>query len=731
MTSTLDPTATTLTSLQAALLKYWGYDSFRPLQAEAMQAVLAHRDSVVVLPTGGGKSICFQAPAVTMPGLAIVVSPLISLMKDQVDALRECGIPAACVNSSQTPSERQRVASAIRAGELKLLYVAPERLCTDKMLDFLSNVNVSFIAIDEAHCISAWGHDFRPEYRMLKQLREHFPEIGVHAYTATATEKVRQDIIEQLGLKSPEMLVGSFDRPNLVYRVARRDDLLKQVRSVVDANPKESGIIYCISRREVDELADTLNRAGYKTRPYHAGLSDIERNRHQDEFLNDDIQIVVATVAFGMGIDKSNVRYVIHTGSPKSLEHYQQETGRAGRDGLEASCWLIWGVNNFITWRKMLGDLPEDAFRQADDSLRSMERFCNGVVCRHRVLVEHFGQTYTTENCGACDVCLDQLDLVADPLVTAQKILSCVVRVKESYGAEYVAQVLTGSQEARIVDNGHDKLTTWGLLKEEKKTNVRDWIEQLTSQGYMERVGEYNVLHVTPTGWQVLRGELTPRLLRPAAKKTASSRSTKPEATSWEGVDTDLFEALRVLRRQLATEHNVPPFIIFADTSLRDMARRKPTTLAEFRLVHGVGDKKTSEYGTIFTEAIAGHTQGRGPTTPAAPAAQPTREAVATNASRQLAFDLFREGKSIAEVSAQLNRAVSTVSQYLAEFIEQTEISDPAPWVDAETHAKVRAARKQFPDDRLKPIYEALNGSIPYDAIRLSLACMKFEPPEQ
>ena len=542
---------------------------------------------------------------------------------------------------------------------------------------------------------------------------------------------MRQDIIEQLGLKSPEMLVGSFDRPNLVYRVARRDDLLKQVRSVVDANPKESGIIYCISRREVDELAEVLSRAGYKTRPYHAGLSDVERNRHQDEFLNDDIQIVVATVAFGMGIDKSNVRYVIHTGAPKSLEHYQQETGRAGRDGLEASCWLIWGVANFITWRKMLGDLPEDAFRQADDSLRSMERFCNGVVCRHRVLVEHFGQNYTTENCGACDVCLDQLDLVSDPLVTAQKILSCVVRVKESYGAEYVAQVLTGSQEARIVDNGHDKLTTWGLLKEEKKTNVRDWIEQLTSQGYMERVGEYNVLHVTPTGWQILRAELTPRLLKPAAKKTASSRSTKPEATSWEGVDTDLFEALRVLRRQLATEHNVPPFIIFADTSLRDMARRKPTTLADFRLVHGVGDKKTSEYGAIFTEAIASHTQGRGQTTPAATAPQPTREAVALNASRQLAFDMFQEGKSIAEVSAKLSRAVSTVSQYLAEFIEQMEISDPAPWVDAETHAKVRAARKQFPDDRLKPIFEALNGSIPYDAIRLSLACIKFEPPEQ
>lgn len=697
-----------------------------------MQAVIAHRDSVVVLPTGGGKSICFQAPAVTMPGLAIVVSPLISLMKDQVDALRECGIPAACVNSSQSASERQRVASAIRAGELKLLYVAPERLCTDKMLDFLKSTTVSFIAIDEAHCISAWGHDFRPEYRMLKQLRSHFPNIGVHAYTATATEKVRQDIIEQLGLKSPETLVGSFDRPNLVYRVARRGDLLKQVRSVVDANPKESGIIYCISRREVDELADALQRAGYKTRPYHAGLSDVERGRHQDEFLNDDVQIVVATVAFGMGIDKSNVRYVIHTGAPKSLEHYQQETGRAGRDGLEASCWLIWTIANFITWRKMLGDLPEDAFRQADDSLRSMERFCNGVVCRHRVLVEHFGQTYPTDNCGACDVCLDQLDQVTDPLVTAQKILSCVVRVKENFGAEYVSQVLTGSQEARVIDNGHDKLTTWGLLKEEKKTNVRDWVEQLTSQGYLERVGEYNVLHVTPVGWQVLRGEVTPRLLKPATRKAASSRSTKPEATSWEGVDTELFEALRVLRRQLATEHNVPPFVIFADTSLRDMARRKPTTLSEFRQVHGVGDKKTAEYGAIFTETIANQSKGSRPAaartmaTPAIP-----REAVSLSAGRQTAFELFQQGKSIAEVSASVGRATSTVAQYLVEFINQMQLSDPSPWVDAQTHARIRAARKQVPDDRLKPIFDALNQTVPYDLIHISVACIKFEPPEQ
>lgn len=732
----MSATADSLTPLRQALLKYWGYDSFRPLQAEAMQAVVEHRDSVVILPTGGGKSICFQAPAVTMPGLAIVVSPLISLMKDQVDALRECGIAAACVNSSQTGSERLKIANSIRSGHLKLLYVAPERLCTDKMLDFLAQVNVTFIAIDEAHCISAWGHDFRPEYRMLRQLRERFPSVGVHAYTATATEKVRQDIVEQLGLKSAEILVGSFDRPNLVYRVARRNDILKQVRSVIDAHPGESGIIYSITRREVDELSDALTRAGYKARAYHAGLSDVDRHKHQDEFLNDDVQIVVATVAFGMGIDKSNVRYVVHTGSPKSLEHYQQETGRAGRDGLEAACWLIWNAGNFMTWRKMLSDLPQDAFRQADDSLRSMERFCNGVVCRHRVLVEHFGQAFGKENCGACDVCLEQLDQVADPLILSQKILSCVVRVNQNFGAGYVAQVLTGSQDARILDNGHDKLTTWGLLKDEKKTHVHDWIEQLTSQDFLQRVGEYNVLQVTPAGWEVLHGKTTPRLLKAAAKKAAASRAAKGEQASWEGVDTGLFETLRQLRRQIALDHNVPPFVVFADTTLRDLARRRPTTLAGFRQAHGVGDKKTSEYGAAFLDAIAHHASQNhlatdiaadAPITPAAVSDEPA----SLSAARQTAFDLFRQGKSPEEVSAVVKRAASTVSQYLVEFIEQAELSDPFPWVDPETFARVREARRQLPDDRLRPLFDALGGTVNYDAIRIAVACLRNEPPSE
>lgn len=593
-----------LEPLRGALLKYWGYNNFRPLQAEAMQTVLDHRDSLVVLPTGGGKSICFQAPAVTLPGLAVVVSPLISLMKDQVDALHECGIAAACVNSSLSYAERQRVAGAIRDRSLKLLYVAPERLCTDRMLQFLADADVSFFAVDEAHCISAWGHDFRPEYRMLKQLREHFPQVSVHAYTATATESVRNDIIEQLGLKSPQQLIGSFDRPNLTYRVARRKDLQSQVRAVIDRHRKDSGVIYCISRREVDELARSLQDDGYKVRPYHAGLSDEDRHRHQEQFLNDDIQIIVATVAFGMGIDKSNVRYVIHTGAPKSLEHFQQETGRAGRDGLDSECCLFWSAANFITWRKMQSELPEPAASQAEENVQSMERFCQGVTCRHKVLVNHFGQEYPAQPCGACDVCLDQLDLVADPLILAQKILSCVVRVSENFGADYVAQVLTGSREARIVGNGHDRLSTWGLLKDDSKTHVRDWIEQLASQGYLQRTGEFRILSVTPAGWDVLQGKAAPRLLRAAAGKTRTKTASRDLAPLTDR-DQDLFEALRGLRRAIAAEHGVPPFVVFADTTLRDLVQKLPSNLTEFRQVHGVGDKKTSDYGPRFLALIA------------------------------------------------------------------------------------------------------------------------------
>ena len=588
--------------LRDILREYWGFDEFRPLQAEAMRAVVDGRDSLVVLPTGGGKSLCFQAPALQWPGLAVVVSPLISLMKDQVDALVDSGVPAACVNSAQSFDAKRDVADSIRAGQLKLLYLSPERLMTDRTLDFLQNVPISFFAIDEAHCISEWGHDFRPEYRALRHIKQRFPQTAIHAYTATATPRVRDDIVGELGLQNTEVLVGSFDRPNLVYRVQRRTKLIPQICEIIDRHPGDCGIIYSIRRADVEEIAAALVGLGHAALPYHAGLSDDDRRRNQDAFIKDRAKIIVATVAFGMGIDKSNVRYVIHAAAPKSLENYQQESGRAGRDGLEAECWVFYAGADFQLWRRLQNELPPHALEIATTVLAGIESFCTGVTCRHRAILNYFGQRLELENCGACDVCLAELDLVGDGLVLAQKILSCVVRVGENYGGEYVSQVLIGSKEERILARGHDNLSTWGILKEHDKKSVRTWIDQLLNQGFLNKEGEYNVLQLTPTGWQVLRGEITPQLLKPA---TRARRESRPSRESWDGVDRDLFERLRVWRRDKAQERAIPAYIVFGDATLRELARARPTTASELRQIHGIGDKKHAEYGAELLEEIA------------------------------------------------------------------------------------------------------------------------------
>ena len=601
--------------LKEALKKFWGYDGFRPLQEEAMRTVLERRDSVVILPTGGGKSLCYQVPSICLPGLAVVVSPLISLMKDQVDALRACGVPAAYINSSQSPEERRAVSRSIEQGQLKLLYIAPERLVQPKTLEYLVRSHVSLFAIDEAHCISEWGHDFRPEYRELSLLKRQFPQLGVHAFTATATPRVREDIAVQLGLADPVRLVGSFDRPNLIYRVERRDRLVEQIRKVLDQHKQETGIIYCLTRRDVDTLHLTLSGLGYRTLPYHAGLSDEERHRNQDAFVGDRVDTIIATVAFGMGIDKSNVRYVVHAGMPKSLENYQQESGRAGRDGLEADCLLLYSAGDVATWKQRWGRDETPPPDGALESLDAMSAYCVGAVCRHKALTRYFGQELAGDSCGACDLCLGQVDTVPDSLIIAQKILSSVVRQQERYGGDYTALVLRGSQDQRIMQNGHERLSTYGLLAQESQRTVRDWIEQLAGQGYLRKVGEYNVLEVTPLGRQVLRGQATPRLLKPADidekrtktgfSKASSSAKASVAAESWEGVDRPLFDALRQLRRKLADDMGVPAYIVFSDASLRDMARQRPQTLDEFRKIRGVGDRKTEDFGEQFIELIA------------------------------------------------------------------------------------------------------------------------------
>ena len=455
-------------ALSDVLERYWGYTSFRPLQREAMTAILSGHDSIVVLPTGGGKSLCFQAPALVRDGLAVVVSPLISLMKDQVDTLVGNGVPAACYNSSLAPDQKSAVLAGLRGGTLRLVYVSPERLVGDggeSFIKLLSTCRVSFVAIDEAHCISQWGHDFRPEYRQLGRLRTLFPDISLHAYTATATARVRHDIASQLGLVEPVELVGSFDRPNLIYRVLARANLKQQLTDILARHHRQAGIIYCTSRREVDALAAWLRESGVRALPYHAGLSDDERSRNQDAFLDEDADVIVATVAFGMGIDRSDVRFVIHAGAPQSLEHYQQESGRAGRDGLEAECLLIYSTADFMKWRLMLernGELT-DASRKL---LRDIERYAASVACRHRLLLAYFGEKYQRDDCGACDYCLEELETAPDPVVVARKILSCVARVGQRFGIAHVANVLCGSTTDQVTARRHHELTTFGLLRD-------------------------------------------------------------------------------------------------------------------------------------------------------------------------------------------------------------------------------------------------------------------------
>jgi len=597
------------------LRQYWGYDSLRPLQEDAIQCVLDGRDSLVVLPTGGGKSLCYQIPAAVSRRTDIVVSPLISLMKDQVDGLIECGYPAAAIYSGMDPTEVRRVEWAAVAGEVRLLFVAPERLLSERFLGLMRRIEIGAFHIDEAHCISQWGHDFRPEYRRLAELKEHFPTRGVHAYTATATERVRHDISEQLGLRSPSVLVGRFDRPNLVYRIQPRVDVTQQVLQVVRRHAGQAVIVYCISRKETESLAASLGATGIAVRHYHAGMAPDERAEAQEAFINEEVNVIVATVAFGMGIDRSDVRAVIHAGMPKSVEHYQQETGRAGRDGLDAECVLLYSAADGIRWEQLMERAAREAASESEhlaaslELLQHMRRYCSRVACRHRQLSEYFGQAYESEKCGACDVCLDEVEGVADGTVVAQKILSCVARVEQRFGVEHVADVLLGADTERVRRWRHEQLSTYGILRGYKRKELTHLIYQLLDDGVLARTGgEHPVLRLNDASWDVMRGKRNVRL----RAAIAAVKKSQAENISWDGVSRDLFETLRELRRRIAEERGVPPYVVFSDASLRDMARLLPRNPAEFLAVHGVGEKKLVDLGPQFLDAIRQHADAGG-----------------------------------------------------------------------------------------------------------------------
>jgi ATP-dependent DNA helicase RecQ len=606
-----NPTEQGADQILATVRRFWGFDTLRPLQADAIRAGLERRDSLVVMPTGGGKSLCYQVPPAVAGRTDIVVSPLIALMKDQVDALGACGYPAAAFHSGMDLTELRNVERMIVARHHHLIFVAPERMLTPRFLELAARLHVSTFAIDEAHCISHWGHDFRPDYRQLAELRTRFQNASLQAYTATATPRVRSDIVEQLRLKNPTVLVGSFDRPNLVYRVVPKQDINMQVAEVLRRHPAEAALVYCITRKETEQMARYLVSAGIRAAYYHAGMQAKDRRRTQDRFAAEEIDVVVATVAFGMGIDRSDIRCVVHSALPKSIEHYQQETGRAGRDGLPAECVLFYSAADVIRWQELLqwsaeqANAPPEVVESGKQLLEGIRRFATVVRCRHAALSAYFGENYPAPNCGACDFCLGEVEGVADATVLAQKVLSCVARVEQRFGVEHVVDVLTGADHERLGRWHHEKLSTYGLLKDMPRKRVTNVIYQLIDAGVLERtLNERPVLKLNPFSWEVMRGQRPVKLVE--AKKNRPAR-TLLEKTSWQNVDGELFDKLRELRREIAAERGVAAFVILHDSILRELARFQPTTLELLRSVRGIGERKIADFGARFVDRIVAH----------------------------------------------------------------------------------------------------------------------------
>ncbi|MSM38904.1 MAG: DNA helicase RecQ [Geobacter sp.] len=597
-----------MTTPRQTLKTVFGYDSFRPHQEEIVDRLIRGENAFVLMPTGGGKSLCYQIPALHRPGVGIIVSPLISLMKDQVDALVANGVAAACYNSTLAESEARQVLARLHNGQLKLLYVAPERLMSDAFLERLQEVQIALFAIDEAHCVSQWGHDFRPEYVQLGRLRSLFPEVPLIALTATADPQTRTDIIERLRLSAATCHVAGFDRPNIRYTVVAKQKAPQQLLAFLKERPKEAGIVYALSRKRVEEVAARLSAAGIEAAPYHAGLPDRERSRVQEAFQRDDLRVVVATVAFGMGIDKPNVRFVVHYDLPKNIESYYQETGRAGRDGLPAEALLLFGYGDIAVSRALIEsgrNLEQNRIEL--HKLNAMVGFAEALTCRRRVLLGYFGEQLM-EECGNCDICLSPPERY-DATEEAQKALSCVFRVGQRFGMGHVIDVLRGSQNQRIQALGHDRLSTFGIGRAISHDSWGSLMRQLIHLGYLEQdMGNFSVLKLTSRARPLLKGEerlvLARPRLRPATAKKEAKRGRREGMTCDEG----LFEALRVLRKQLADEQQVPPFVVFGDATLIEMAARKPADAEEMATISGVGSHKLGRYGPAFLRAIREYT---------------------------------------------------------------------------------------------------------------------------
>ena len=724
---------TMIESAKSILKSVFGYEQFIYLQQEVIENVLRRKDCLVVMPTGGGKSICYQVPALTFDGLTIVVSPLISLMKDQVEQLIELGVPVALLNSALAPQAYRRNVELIQEGRAKLLYAAPETLLKSNLLTLLKTVKVACLAIDEAHCISEWGPDFRPEYRRLAEVRAFFPDSVCMALTATATPRVREDIKDCLGFDDSSEFVAGFNRENLFIRVIPKDDPFHQTINFLNRFPNESGIIYCLTRKQVDDLCAALQLQGFAAAPYHAGLTEAERHRNQERFVRDEVPIIVATIAFGMGIDKSNIRFVLHYDLPKSIESYYQEIGRAGRDGMRADCLLLLSYGDIFKIKAFVNKKQGRDRRAASLQLNAMLQLAEAEVCRRIPLLEYFGEKYPHSQCGMCDNCLAGDRELTDVTVPAQKFLSCVKRTDELFGALHIIHVLLGSKAQKILRHRHDRLSTYGIGKEYSHKQWQQLARQFVHKGLLVQDAEFGSLKLTAKAWDVLRGKES---VFARLDDHAEAQPVKTEAASDSDFtyDRELFETLRRKRKELADAANVPPYVVFSDKTLVHMATRLPQSPEQMLAIHGVGQAKLEKYGSVFIDIITDHcrnqSSARKPPEPVG-SLSPERQSIA--AKRHLTVgQAYNDGHSIQSLAQQFSIKQNTVLDHLYKFYQAGFSLRPdglLPHLNISERQLTAAldAFKQLGWQYLRPVFEALQEELGYEdlkAIRLyHLSC--------